>query len=209
MCTLETSCVILAGGKGLRLRRDKASEIINDKRLLNWVLSGLSFFESEIIIVTAKEQPGAQIVDQARVKIVSDIYPETGPLGGIYSGLVSSDTQHNIVVACDMPFLNQALLDYMLQTSGNFDLVVPRWDGMVEPLHAIYSKSCLPTMENMLKQGILSVTKLFNLVRVRYVETEEIDQFDPKHLSFFNVNTEADLKTARALAKETQVYDKC
>jgi molybdopterin-guanine dinucleotide biosynthesis protein A len=57
-------------------------------------------------------------------------------------------------------------------------------------------------MESTLKQGILSVTKLLSLVRVRYVEAEEIERFDPKHLSFFNVNTEADLAMAKEIARE-------
>jgi molybdopterin-guanine dinucleotide biosynthesis protein A len=91
----------------------------------------------------------------------------------------------------------------MIQLSANFDLVVPRWDGMVEPLHAVYSKGCLAPVESLLKQGTLNIAKLFTLVKVRYVEAEEIDRFDPKHLSFFNINTEADLKIARELAKET------
>jgi len=134
--------------------------------------------------------------------MVTDIYPGKGPLGGIYTGLATSDSVHNLVVACDMPFLNQALLRYMIQLSANFDLVVPRWDGMVEPLHAVYSKSCQAPIESLLKQGVLNIAKLFTLVKVRYVEADEIDRFDPKHLSFFNINTEADLKMARELAKE-------
>ena len=200
---MEISCVILAGGKGLRLGRNKASEIISDRLLLQWVVSRLGLFNSNIIVVTAKKQSVPQFLDDQRLKIVADIYPGKGPLGGIYTGLVTSDTQRNIVVACDMPFLSQALLSYMVQLSEKFDLVVPRWDGLVEPLHAVYSKDCLPPIEDMLRQGILSVTRLFDLVRVRYVEADEIDRFDPKHLSFFNINTEADLKMARKLAKET------
>ena len=73
---------------------------------------------------------------------------------------------------------------------------------MVEPLHAVYSKNCLAPAESLLKQGNLSVYQLFPLVKVRYVEAEEIDRFDPQHLSFFNINTEADLETARKLAGE-------
>jgi molybdopterin-guanine dinucleotide biosynthesis protein A len=199
---LDISCIILAGGKGLRLGRDKALEIINNRYLLQQVVSRLSFFNSNIIIVTATKQPFLQFISYPKIKIITDTHPGKGPLGGIYTGLATSDSVNNLVVACDMPFLNQALLRYMIQLSANFDLVVPRWDGMVEPLHAVYSKSCLATMESLLKQGILSVTKLFTLVKVRYVEAEEIDRFDPKHLSFFNINTKADLKMARELAKE-------
>ena len=199
---MDISCIILAGGKGLRLGRDKAVEIINDRHLLQQVVSRVSFLNSNIIIVTATKQPFPQFIGYPKIGIVTDTYPGKGPLGGIYTGLATSDSIYNLVVACDMPFLNQALLRYMVQLSANFDLVVPRWDGMVEPLHAIYSKGCLAPIESLLKQGTLSVNKLFTLVKVRYVEAEEIDRFDPKHLSFFNINTEADLKMARELAKE-------
>ncbi|MCL0094873.1 molybdenum cofactor guanylyltransferase, partial [Dehalococcoidales bacterium] len=136
-----------------------------------------------------------------KLRTVTDTYPDKGPLGGIYTGLAISDSLYNLVVACDMPFLNQALLRYMLQLSVDVDLVVPRLGDMVEPLHAVYSKTCLAPIKYLLKQSNLRVTDLFTLVRVRYVETEEINRFDPKHLSFFNINTQADLEIARELAK--------
>ena len=199
--TLDISCIVLAGGKSSRLGRDKVVEIIGSKSLLQWVVSCLSFFNRDIILVTAKGQSLPQFTDYPKLKVAADIYPGKGSLGGIYTGLAASDSFHNLVVACDMPFLNQALLHYMVQLSTNFDLVVPRWDDMVEPLHAVYSKGCLASIERLLKQGDLSVTRLFSLVKVRYVEAEEIDRFDPKHLSFFNINTEADLEEARELAK--------
>ena len=200
---MDISCIVLAGGKGLRLGRDKALETVNDRYLLQRVVSRLSSFNSNIIIVTAAKRPLPHFNGYPKIIMATDTYPGKGPLGGIYTGLATSDSVYNLVVACDMPFLNQALLRYMIQLSANFDLVVPRWDGMVEPLHAVYSKGCLAPVESLLKQGTLNIAKLFTLVKVRYVEAEEIDRFDPKHLSFFNINTEADLKMARELAKET------
>ena len=198
---MDISCVVLAGGKGLRLGQDKALETIGNKSLLERVVSSLSSFNSDIIVVTGREQSFPQLIGYPKLRIATDTYPNKGPLGGIYAGLAASVSFYNLVIACDMPFLNQALLDYMLQLSADFDLVVPQVGNMVEPLHAVYSKSCLAPMEWLLKQGKLSVTELFSLVKVRYVEAEEINWFDPKHLSFFNINTEADLEVARELAK--------
>lgn len=197
---MDISCIVLAGGKGLRLGHDKALEIIGNRSLLQWVIFHLSFFDSDIIIVTASEQSSPQFADYPKLRIVTDTYPGKGPLGGIYTGLAVSDSFYNLVIACDMPFLNQAVLSYMIQLSANFDLVVPRLGDMVEPLHAVYSKGCLAPIKYLLKQGNPSVRELFTLVRVRYVEVEEINRFDPKHLSFFNINTEADLEMARELA---------
>jgi molybdopterin-guanine dinucleotide biosynthesis protein A len=96
----------------------------------------------------------------------------------------------------------------MLGLRDGFDLVVPRLDGLVEPLHAVYAQSCLAPMERLLKQGKRRIDALFEQVRVRYVEAEEINRFDPRHLSFFNVNTRADLERAQQLAKEIQTVDK-
>jgi len=199
---LDISGIVLAGGKGLRLGRDKALEIVGNKSLLQRVVSNLSFFNCDIIIVTAGEQSLPQLIDYPESRIVTDTYPGKGALGGICTGLAVSDSLYNLVVACDMPFLNHDLLRYMIQLSPSFDVVVPRLGNMVEPLHAVYSKNCLTSVESLLKQGSLSVTRLFTLVRVRYVEAEEIDRFDPKHLSFFNINTEADLNRARELVKD-------
>jgi len=201
--TLDVSCIVLAGGKGLRLGRDKVQEIIGDRNLLQRVLSQLSSFNNDIIVVTAGEKSLSQFIGYPRFRIVADTYPGKGALGGIYTGLAASNSLYNLVVACDMPFLNQALLRYMVQVSPGFDLVVPRVGNLIEPLHAVYSKSCQAPIERLLNQGEIRVRALFGLVKVRYVEADEIDRFDPKHLSFFNINTEADLETAQRLAKET------
>ena len=207
--TLDISCIVLAGGKSVRLGRNKIVETIGNKSLLQRVVSCLSVFNRNIIIVTAKEHTFSQFSDYPSLKIVSDIYPGKGSLGGIYTGLTVSDSFHNLVVAGDMPFLNHALLGYMRQLSVNFDLVIPRFGNIVEPLHAIYSKACLAPIENLFKQGNLKIIDFFPSVRVRYVEVEEINKFDPKHLSFFNVNTEVDLRAARELAAEEDIiHDK-
>ena len=196
---MDINCIVLAGGKGLRLGREKVQETVGNSNLLQWVVSQLSSFSNGTIVVIASEKSLTQFIGYPRFRIVTDTYPGKGPLGGIYTGLAASDSLHNLVVACDMPFLNQALLRYMIQLSASFDLVVPRVGELVEPLHAVYSKSCLAPIEWLLDQGELRVRALFDLVKVRYVEADEIDSFDPKHLSFFNINTEADLEMAQQL----------
>ena len=198
---MDVTCIVLAGGKGIRLGRNKVLESVGNRSLLQRVVNGINFLKSEIIIVTASGQSLAQLADHPRLRIITDIYPGKGALGGIYTGLAASNSFYNLIVACDMPFLNQALLRYMLQLSSDFDAVVPRLGNMVEPLHAVYSKTCLAPLEWLLKQGNLKVSDILPLVKVRYVEAEEIDMFDPKHLSLFNINTEADLQEAGELAK--------
>ena len=199
---MKISSIVLAGGKGLRLGRDKTSETIGNVSLLQRTVSNLVFLDSEIILVTATKQSFSHLTEHPKLRVVTDIYRGKGPLGGIYTGLVAADTFYNLVVACDMPFLNQGLLSYMSQIAPDFDLVVPRLGNMVEPLHAVYSKDCLAPIERLFEEGNLSVNKLLSMVRVRYVEAGEIDEFDPEHLSFFNVNTDTDLKKANKLIKD-------
>jgi molybdopterin-guanine dinucleotide biosynthesis protein A len=161
---LDIGCIVLAGGKGLRLGRDKTLEVIGNSNLLQRVVSQLSSFNSNIIVVVARGKSLSQFSRYPRFRIVTDIYPGKG---------------------------------------AGFDLVVPRVGDWVEPLHAVYSKDCLNPIERLLEQGEIRVRALFELVKVRYIEGDEISRFDPEHLSFFNVNTEADLERAQQLLKET------
>jgi molybdopterin-guanine dinucleotide biosynthesis protein A len=198
---LETSCIILAGGKSVRLGHDKVLENIGNKSLLEQVISRIDSLCTDIIIVTAEERTFPQLVSRPNLKIVSDIFPGKGSLGGIYTGLVTSASFYNLVVASDMPFLNQNLLRYMIEISDGFDFIVPRVNKLFEPLHAIYSKNCVAPIEFILKQGRKVIIELFDFVKVRYVEADEVHRFDPQHLSFFNINTKNELELARKIAR--------
>ena len=195
-----TSCIALAGGKSTRFGRDKKTEIIAGQSLLERVLRRLKPLAQEIIVVTAQGQSiGPLPLDN--VKVVSDVLPGKGPLGGIYTGLLESRSECNIVVASDMPFLNQNLLTHMAQSCPCYDMVVPRVGNLVEPLHAIYARSCISVIEELLRNNNLVTYALMDLVKVRYIDKEEIERFDPEHLSFFNINTKSDLARALELAE--------
>ena len=198
---MDTSCIILAGGKSIRLGHDKVLEKVGDSSLLEQVISRIDSLSNEIIIVTAEKRDFPQLKGQTKIKIVSDIYPGKGSLGGIYTGLVASETQYNIVVAADMPFLNQPLLRYMLEVSDGFDFVLPRINTFFEPLHAVYSRYCIDPIDSLIRKGRKVIIELFNYVKVKYIEAEEIDKFDPQHLSFFNINTKDDLERAKKLTR--------
>jgi molybdopterin-guanine dinucleotide biosynthesis protein A len=193
--------IILAGGKSLRLGRSKFLEIIEDKSLIQWVVDRLAVLSTEIIIATARGEaiPCSSAVE---IKTVADMYPRKGPLAGIYSGLMASSSSRAIVVGCDTPFLSTGLLEYMTQTSPTFDIAVPRIKDKVEPLCAVYSKNCLAPIQGLLEQNELRIIELFRMVKVKYVREDEINSFDPEHLSFFNINSQADLDRARKLAAE-------
>ncbi len=179
--------------------KDKAAELIAGESLLQRVLSHLATFSSEIILVTAQSQEKVPESFYQGVRIIYDLFPDGGSLGGIYSGLTVSPSFHNLVVACDMPFLNVPLLRYLLEVSPLFDVVIPKVGDNLEPLHAVYSKNCIAPIRHLLERGNHKISALFPQVKVRYVEEEELNCFDPEHMSFFNVNTQEDLDRAQQL----------
>ena len=192
--------VILAGGRSRRLGRDKALERVGVCPLIQHVIGRLSTLGNEIIVVTSR----TDTLPELGVRKVADIYPDKGPLGGIFTGLKAATTQYCVVVGCDMPLLNVALLRHLMDLSPGYDVVLPRTGGNVEPLHAVYSRDCLEVIERALQEDRLQIQSFFHEVKVRYVENAELSRFDPQHISFFNVNSESDLERARALLKRQE-----
>ena len=201
---MKVTAIILAGGKNLRLGRNKALETVGGKSLIECAVESLEPLANQILIVTSREPPDLSVIKQSE-RLVVDFYPNKGPLGGIYTGLSASQFSHSIVVACDMPFLNAKLLQHMVELCDDFDAVVPRLgEKMVEPLHAVYSRNCLDNMKAQLERNQLSINYFLNTVRVRYIERAECQRFDPQLLSFFNINYPSDLAKAIALAKKNR-----
>ena len=184
--------IVLSGGENRRMGKEKAFLMLDEKPMIGHVIRTLRSIADAIIIVT--RSPELYIMYGAVV--VTDLFDDRGPLTGIYSGLASSHDEYNIVVACDMPFLNPRLLAYMYGLAPGYDVVVPTIEGAVEPLHAVYRRSLLPLLEKRIHQDDRQIRGIYPDVRVRYVTGEEIDQFDPKRRSFININTPEEYKEA-------------
>lgn len=200
----SVTAIVLAGGKGDRLGRDKTLEPIGKDTMLQRVVDRLSLVCEDIVIVIAPGQRKPSLSTEARVAV--DLYPGKGALGGIYTGLETSESFYNLVVACDMPFLNPSLLRYIIRVSPGFDAVVPRdKEGRLEPLHALYSKNCLPPIYRQIQEDKLKIDGFIGQVKVRYVEESEIGEIDPERLSFFNINTVDDLARARAIINKIKL----
>jgi len=195
---LPVSSVILAGGQSNRMGVNKAFLEIGGRPIIERVIEQMALVGQEVILVTNAPQE----YEHLGCPMVPDVFPGRGSLGGIYSGLRAASNQYALVVACDMPFLNASLLRYMILMSWGYDIVVPRTGQGVEPLHAIYSKACLIPMEELLRQNNLKIISFYSRVRVRYLEQEEVEILDHRHLSFFNINLPDDLEWARRLAVE-------
>ena len=194
---LTVSGIVLAGGQSSRLGTDKSFVNMNGQPLIEQIVAKLARLSDDVIIVTNSPEK----YDHLEVRVVGDIYPGKGALGGIYSGLKSAANTHSLVVACDMPFLDLNLLRYMILLARGHDVVIPRVGGLPEPLHAIYSKRCLEPIDRLLARGGLKIIDFFPEVRVRYVEEDEVDIFDPQHLSFFNVNVPGDVEEMKKLVR--------
>lgn len=202
---IQVSAIVLAGGKSSRLGRIKATEKIGVQTLLELVIESLFPITRSISVVFSESTFDLMDVGRLNVKKVVDLYRGGGVLGGLYTGLASTGTRYSLAVGCDMPFLNAALLRYLVNLAPGFDIVVPRRGRMYEPLHAVYSRRCLPVIAELIEQNKLKVSDLFDLVNTRYVEDEEIIKYDPQHLSFFNINTLHDLELARRLMEGRSV----
>ena len=124
------------------------------------------------------------------IEVVSDIMPDKGPLGGIYTALVKSQGLYNFVFACDMPFINPDLIDYMVDKAEGVDIVVPRWQGKFEPLHAIYSKRCIEPIKIQLEKNDLKITNFFSQLNLKIIEQEEVERFGHSGTLFLNINTQ-------------------
>ena len=196
---LQTSAIVLAGGKSLRLGRDKLREVVGCGTIFERVIERVSAVADEVIVVTAQSKlPGSR--SDVPVRAVADVSPGKGPLMGIYSGLKCARNAVSLVVGADMPFLSVPLLRYLVRLGGEVEAVIPRVGGLIEPLHAVYTAACLSAIEEMLGAGEFRVQDLPKRVKTRIVEEDELRRLDSNMLSFFNVNTEADLVTARRLA---------
>jgi molybdenum cofactor guanylyltransferase len=180
---------IQAGGKSSRMGTDKAFVPFQGRPMIEVVLERVAGLGDELILITNKPDEYAHL----GLPMHGDIYPDSGPLGGIYTAVYHATHPHTLVVACDMPWLNRPLLEYMVALRETANIVVPRWEKFPEPLHAIYNKACLDPMEEKLRAQQFKITGFYGWVSVRFVERGEIERFDPGGRSFANVNTPEEL----------------
>jgi len=190
-----TSGIILAGGTSTRLREDKLSLQLNGRLIIEDTLALFrQLFDTTILSVARGKRMRVADCD-----VVQDEYP--GSLGGIYSGLRAAPTPVAFVAACDMPFINPAVVHYQASFAHNYDVVIPRTHAGLEPLHAFYSKNCLEPIRAQLENGRFAIRDFFDRVRVREIGPEEIARFDAHGVSFFNINTAEDLQEAEEITE--------
>jgi molybdopterin-guanine dinucleotide biosynthesis protein A len=196
----DVAGVILAGGLGRRMGgASKALLRVGGERMVDRLLGVLRPLFAEVCV--AVRDPAAW--SELGLPLALDVLPERCSLAGIHAGLASVRAGRAFCVAGDVPFLRPELVRLLLEeldADPGADVVVPcKEDGYLEPLCAIYSKACLPHIEERLHRGDRKITSFFHEVRVRAVPAERLREADPEFLSFQNTNTPEELELARSL----------
>jgi len=194
---IEVTGVLLAGGKSRRMGEDKRYLVVGEQTLLERGLGVLRSMFQEVLVVIAQDSAPLDI----DARVVRDLVPDCGSLGGIYTGLIQATSPYIFTVACDMPFLNQAVITQFTTRRDTADIVMARLATRLHPMHALYGKGCLPAMEQMIVARQLKIQELVShaSLRVQYVTEADLLSIDPSWRSFHNVNTPEDLEATCSL----------
>ena len=184
--------VILAGGMSSRMGQNKALMSLGGKRLVDRVVVVMREVFNDLLVVTNTPEMYADL----GIPMVRDVWPEKGSLGGVYSAIYHVTTPYCLVVACDMPFLNAAVMRYLITQIADYDVIIPDVLDELQTLHAIYSKACLQPIERRLEAHRLRIVGFFADVRVRLVTASELQPYDPELLAFQNLNTPEEFQAA-------------
>lgn len=190
-----------AGGMSRRMGRDKARVLLDGRPLITHVLERAAPLGDEVLVTTNEPQAYAFL---GGVRLVPDEQPGAGALAGLRTALRAASHERLLVLACDLPFVSIPLIEHLLRASPPAEVVIPRWHGELEPLQAVYRRACLAAVERALEEGRRRMIDFHADVRVHVVEEDVIARLDPQGLSFFNINTPADLHAAERQLAETR-----
>ena len=189
--------VILAGGKSKRYGQNKAFIEINGMRLIDHIAENMRAIFNRVILV-ANEKTDYEYLG---LPIFQDLIKGLGPFGGIYTGLMSISESAGFFVPCDMPFINPPLIRYMVSIKDSYTAIVPSFANDIEPLFAIYDKSCCDLIKNLIDSQHYQIRLFYDQVSVRYVMEKEITKFGSPENLFHNINTPEEHAKIRSLAE--------
>lgn len=178
---------------------DKALKSFLGRPLIQRVIDRMSSIADELIVTTNRPDD-YRFLD---IRLVPDLKPDRGALGGLYTAIASASNPLVAVVACDMPFASAELLEAAarLTVQEEADVVVPRSGEGYEPIHAVYRRAtCLPAIETALNSDMWKVIAWFPQVKVRVLTSDEIKRYDPAGLAFWNVNVPEEFLEAEKIA---------
>jgi molybdopterin-guanine dinucleotide biosynthesis protein A len=191
----QVTGVILAGGKSRRMGQDKAFLPFGTGMLVERVIEVLRQVTEDVILITNTPE----LYRRFGLPMFSDVIPEAGSLGGIYTGLVSAKTSYSLCLACDMPFVKPEFLRFLCEMAAEADVVIPQNAEDFQPLCAVYSQVCREPVRQKIDAGRLKITGFFDQVRVRVIAGELLSRYDPHDVMFFNANTPEEYEQAQLL----------
>jgi molybdopterin-guanine dinucleotide biosynthesis protein A len=192
---------IQAGGQSSRMGEDKALKTFLGRPLIQRVVDRLTPIADEILVTTNRPTD----YDFLNLRLIPDLKPGRGALGGLYTAIASATLPFVAVVACDMPFASATLIETMskllVEAEREADVVIAKSEEGYEPLHAVYRRdTCLPAIEKSIEADQWKVIAWFPQVKVRVLGSEEIKSADPAGLAFWNVNTPEEFAEAEKIA---------
>jgi molybdopterin-guanine dinucleotide biosynthesis protein A len=189
----DVTAVILAGGAARRLGgATKPLLTVDGARILDRQLAVVADRVRGVVVAAQADAAWARA---AGLPVVLDQVADGGPLAGIAGALAAVATPWILVIAGDMPWIDGAVVDEILEGAVSVDAVVPRVNGYPEPLLAAYHARARPTIDDAVVAGEKSPSRLVQsgALLVRWIEELVLRERDPGLRSFTSVNSPADL----------------
>lgn len=191
----NTTCIILAGGQSSRMGADKSFLRIDENFIISKLVELVKPLFNDLIIIANNLKAYSNI----NVKVFEDVYRDCGPLGGIHSGLLNSNTNKNFIISCDMPLMDRSVLEYICSFDWDGEILVPKVDEKIHPLCGLYSKNLTQQLEHLLdaskvenNSANLSVYSFIKKNIHRFIEMKKWSNF--REECFLNMNTRDDYK---------------
>lgn len=195
LSTHELDAIVLAGGESRRMGTAKANLTWGSTTIIGATLAVLRPLFRRVMVVTRYRADLAYL----KVEFLEDDRSVQGPLTGLARGLSASQAPWSFVVGCDMPLILPRVIHRMTESLGQGEVLAPHLGGYHQPLHAYYSRSCLPHAEELLDQGITSLRALLSVCQVRSLYPADFLDIDPDLRSFKDIDTLSDYQAAKKL----------
>jgi len=196
----DLTAFILAGGRSSRMGKDKAFIELGGRTLLERALSLVGSIVSTVQVV------GPQEKFLTITHTVEDVFPGSGPLGGIHAALASTKNELNLILAVDLPFVEQNFLEYLISQASQSGAVVtvPRSGGHTQPLCAVYRREFAKTAAQALQRKKNKIDPLFKQVETRVIAEAELERMGFSNAMFQNLNTPEELQKAEQSFREAK-----
>lgn len=181
---MKLTGIILAGGKSSRMGEDKGLMLFEDKPMIQYIIEVVKPLVKNIIIIANNKE-----YEQFGYSVYEDLIKDKGPLAGIYTGLKHSRTEKNLVLSCDVPFVDTNILNLLLDKCSDVDIVIPEKEGRTHQLIGVYDKNCIDTFKDDLDNNQLKMKLAIKKMKFRVVDANNME-----NKIFNNINSKNDIE---------------